>query len=155
MEKKEKVSPKKDIEDKVSHVNFKNILHSLKVLGSIRENEKLNTKRGKLCISSDSLAQPFQRWIRSENRYDNIEYIENLCNTCFEFCFQLLNTLATKSELRPRQMLKRLVTEMENAKDGINVLKTTYVRDKDVVMRLSLLHDFIDDRVAEIKQSFR
>jgi hypothetical protein len=130
-------------------------LHALKVISSIREHDKLLTKRGLFVDQCENYWQPVTRWFYSESRLQNISSISTIFNKTFLICFALLHRRQEIKEddiswLPNIQTLQRLVTEIKNAQRGLVNLIVTYRDDTHTVASIVLLNENIQDKLQQI-----
>ena len=139
------------------------ILHSLKVLSAIKENDKVCTRKGiylHKCDSGRSVLQPFSRWMYSEDRKSNLSAIDAIFSRAVDCCCNLLKIREELKEsdsvqvllslIENKQMIKRLQAEMNNALKGVRHLSVTYVSDSHSMATIALLDDTVTDRLERI-----
>ena len=132
------------------------MLHSLKVISTIREHDKILTKRGLFVDHTEAYLQSFTRWMQSENRHQNIETIAAIFSKTFTICFELISTKKDISEgstdfLRHTQLLNRLKTEIKHARKGLGNLTVTYQDDTHTVAKIMLIQDRIEDKLQQLQ----
>lgn len=130
---------------------FYQIIHSLKVISTIRENDRISTKKGIFVDPSDNPMQPVARWLHSENRFHNLNTLQNIFDRSFQVCEQLLQLLPS-DQLRRNQQIARLQQELRNAQRGLSNLMVTYETDSHTVAKLVLLNERIQDHLQQIDQ---
>lgn len=124
------------------------ILHSLKVLASIKENDRVKTLTGIYIQRSDMLLQGIMRWLGSENRTSNISCITKIFEKAFQLCEELM---MEEAKMEEKQLLNRLITEIFNARNGVLNLKVTYQKDSHILASLDVVGDMVDDQLARTK----
>ena len=135
---------------------FYKIIHSLKVIATLKENDKLITKRGLFIDSYDNIWQSITRWVYTENRCQNIDTLVGIFNQAFD----IANTLLTHREaigvtdsvvmLQNIQEIERLVHEIKRADKAIANLIVTYSTDSHTIAKIELLRESINDRLLQI-----
>ena len=126
------------------------LVHSLKVLASIRENDRISTKKGIFVDSADNQLQSLYRWMASENRKHNLSTLESVFDRGFEMYTQLIRARTTEDKTDPQQ-IRRLEQEIYSASRGIENLMVTYATDSHTVARLVLLNECTHDRLQQIR----
>lgn len=127
-------------------------LHSLKVIATIKENDRISTKKGIYVDTTENYIQSILRWINSENRSHNVGTLENVFNRAFDICWNLLDSkkaLLSKPEklLECDQRIQRLDTEIRNAQRGVSNLLVTYETDTHTVAKLQVINETVHDRL--------
>lgn len=131
------------------------ILHSLKVIASIKKNDRVATKKGIFIDTSDTYLQAFYRWMNSENRGHNVSTLENVFNRAFEICWSLIEEKKKQSvkheKMDSDQRIHRLDAEIRNAQRGVSNLAITYEADTHTVAKLQLINERIHDRLQQLQ----
>jgi hypothetical protein len=136
---------------------FYKIIHSLKVIATLKENDKLITKRGLFIDSHDNIWQSISRWIYTENRCQNIDTLVNIFNISFDTANAIINhreaicKIDSVVMLQNKQEIKRLIIEITNADKAITHLIVTYSTDSHTVAKIELLRESIHDRLSQIE----
>jgi len=133
-------------------------LHKLKVIASIQENDKVQT-RGGIYITKANLAfQGVLRWISKEDRASNIASIWSIFTKAVILCEGLLSERATITEdasmLTNTQHLTRLRAEMRAAAIGVARLAVTYSEDAHICARISTICEALEDDLTRIDTLF-
>jgi len=130
------------------------VLHSLKVLSLIEENDRVITRKGIHLDKCDNFFQPVVRWFNSENRKSNLQAITAVFTRAFECCDQLF---IYRSDLKDKialvqntQMMDRLQTDIRSALNGIRNLKVTYANDAYATASITLMEDSVSDQLDRI-----
>ena len=101
------------------------MLTELRILGSIRENDRISTNNAikpQVRIQKPALFRGLNRLCHSESRGNNIMFIQSL--------FQVVIEKYTAALLRKNSVLsERIILETMKAIEGINRLKRTYEDD--------------------------
>lgn len=139
------------------------MLTELRILGSIRENDRISTNNAikpQVRIQKPSLFRGLNRLCHSESRGNNIMFIQSL--------FQVVIEKYTAALLRKNSVLsERIIVETMKAIEGINRLKRTYEDDlqfqacinissETVQIHLGIeekseTHNILMDNTAELK----
>lgn len=122
---------------------YTDILAELKVLGTIRCGQKINTSQQKITVEYPTTLNGILRWWKGETRDKNIASIHKTLNKTFS----LIDTALVQPEnKRNHILLARILEGLERAAEGISRLKTTYEYDAhsaaliDVAIENSLLY---------------
>lgn len=144
------------------HAEHAVVVQRLKVLATIRENDKLQTHGGEILVdSAHPGVQWLTRWIASEGRTRNIDAVEKLFLQAFRMCTELLKKVDnTRShlhetdermqQLRAVQQFTRMRDAIYTAVNGVRNLCVTYRDDTSAVARLTTLVDDIHDRLVQV-----
>lgn len=73
------------------HQALVGVLHSLKVLSTIKENDKVTTRKGVYINRCDNGLSGLLRWFWSENRSSNLDAIDAILQRGLRVCQDLLN----------------------------------------------------------------
>ena len=114
------------------------VLLNLKVVGMVRQHERLSTRGNQLDVDRPSFWQGVRRWLRGDGRRLNMDVL----NEVFTSAFLYLDTCTD----HPRRL--RVANELLRACVGLSNLQTTYEADIETVARLQLLVDQVRDRLA-------
>jgi hypothetical protein len=133
------------------------LLHSLKVIATIKENDRICTQKGIFVDTSHNRLQPLYRWFNSENRNHNMSTLEQIFTRSFECCEHLVKLRQQPADdtdlLDKNQRIKRLEQEIKNAQRGLSNLIITYETDSHTVAKLVLLNERIQDRINVIQHT--
>jgi hypothetical protein len=155
MKQKKRIYMSSTLFTEVLDSTYVQLLHSLKVVATIKENDRISTKKGIFVDSSHNRLQPIYRWFYSENRNHNTNTLETIFNRSFECCEHLVKLRLQTSDdtdlLDKNQRIQRLQQEIKNAQRGISNLIITYETDSHTVAKLVLLNERIQDRINMIQ----
>jgi hypothetical protein len=147
------------------------LLLDLKIIGSIKVDEKINTSHDIIDINPKTMLECFSRWVRGENRYKNISFVKIRIYQTFE-CIESgiseqerLNKMnpstpketreLTVMKLRNSQFIDRLRIGLDEALGGIRHIGHTYQNDSRTFAFVALLQDKILDYLKQIDVSLR
>lgn len=168
-------SEKAEIEDfSENHPHIAKILqtsddlcHALKVIASIKENERFSTNGGIYVQSHDESWVWMKRWVYGDDRTTNIKTIKVVFLATFALIDKCLlereEIMKKKSNARPdviqrmknAQLIGRLTKAIVDAKVSMEHLKKTYKDDAHTVSRIDMLSDSIKDRLQLICTSLQ
>ena len=117
-------------------MDIDNILLDLEIIHQINDNNKLsvNINPGYKQLSVDYYyyLSPIVRWYYNLNRYDSIDYLEELSEKINKSSIIILDGNHCEIGSRLKKSLKKSICGLEN-------LKNTYQNDSVIVARLSLI----------------
>jgi hypothetical protein len=96
------------------------ILSTLKILGSLKPNDKLSVHKGFLVIKRNFLSKFFKK----DSRYDVIVFLRNFIEDVFHF----LDKIIFFEDFQI--VLRLLLLELENVENGLKHLRKTYSSDR-------------------------
>lgn len=147
------------------------ICYALTVIGSIGENERLETERKNgLLISPPTPLQGVLRWWYGEDRDKNLSVMEKWCNDAFvvienclekEEAYRQADTVThTRKAMDERmtnwQHIFRVQNALTLATEGLQRMKrSTYSSKKDTQARIKTMSDNISDKVARVHKSLK
>jgi hypothetical protein len=108
------------------------LITNLKIIGMIQVNDKLCIRKGHLQIDSCVRLQFLSRWFYKDSR----DSILNFLNVLVKINLENMNPW----------MLTRLLIELENVCTGLNNLKSTYISDPYMIVKI----DYLIDKFKEI-----
>jgi hypothetical protein len=120
----------------------------LKVLGTIKQHQKLYTNGHQIRIDGESIFQPASRFVFGENRAGNMRSIKRVlqqANTVVDLYMHHDTPNAASYSI-----VRRLKNEMENAILGLGNLKTTYDSDMTTMSAITVLIENIHETVHSI-----
>ena len=121
----------------------------LKVLGTIKQNQKLYTNGHQIRVDDESILQPAARFFFGENRSGNMRSIKRVlqqANTVVDLYMH--NGKCSASSIN---VVRRLQNEMQNAVLGLGNLKSTYDSDTTTMSAISVLIENINETIVSIQ----
>jgi hypothetical protein len=122
----------------------------LKVLGTIKQNQKLYTNGHQIRVDDESILQPATRFFFGENRSGNMRSIKRVlqqANTVVDLYMH--NGVCSTSSAN---VVRRLQNEMQNAVLGLGNLKSTYDSDMTTMSSISVLIENINETITSIQE---
>lgn len=141
------------------------VLHDLKVISAIRENDKIYTESGMLNLDHGGFYSSISRWARGENRYKGISAIGNIISDAFAISESGLRTLETRDkrcqDSREYKLMRlksyHLVTKMRYAVAdsliGLKNLRSTYISDTSIAAAIDVLKMRVSQGLKELDAS--
>lgn len=143
------------------------LCHALKVIASIKENERFSTSGGIYVQPNDESWVWMKRWLCGDDRTTNIKTIKMIFIATFALIDKCLiereEIMKKKTSSRPdviqrmknAQLISRLTKAIVDAKVSMEHLKKTYKDDAHTVSRIDMLSDSIKDRLQLICTSLQ
>jgi len=120
------------------------LLTSLKILGRVRQHERVSTTGDIVRIDGQQgMVQAIRRWWRGENREKNLETIGRIVDSAFA----QLEMIRTQSAESNKVFALRLRTELLSTMQGLENLQSTYEDDSVSHARIEVLVDRIRTRL--------
>ena len=138
---------------------------ALKVIGSVRENERLCTQNRLLSVDNGGRWQSILRWYYKESRSSNLDMVTTILSNAFSILDHALqredmykqNPVLAKHFLAQRdqncRLLGRGLKELRDVSKGLHNLLVTYKTDSTTVAKITLLLEKINDRILLIAKS--
>ena len=104
-----------------------NIITNLKIISLVKVDEKLSIRKGHLQIDNSSNLQFLKRWFYRDSRDIILLFVKDLIRN-ISMLFEKLECYYDKLWI-----LKRILTEMENAKSGLINLKITFIHTHKII----------------------
>jgi len=120
---------------------FYRISHDLRILSSIRENNRIYTENAKMKIdSSYKPISAFSRYFNGEDRHKNIDIIQNLIDDSFFFIDTMLKLNFDQETNNEKGRIKSIISSIQilliECTNGIRNLRITYQNDVSTKARL-------------------
>jgi hypothetical protein len=131
------------------------LLINLKIISKIQKNGRISRSNdGIILLETSSFYKSLKRFISSDSRKQSLFEINSVILECIEVLHNLLNSKymhyqrhQTRSEQLKRNPefiksidnVKLIITELENAKIGVENLKFTYRNDQNTVSQLDII----------------
>jgi hypothetical protein len=130
------------------------VVLNLKVMGDIKEFDKLTTINPNIEIDVSTTFQGFRRWFTGNGRQKTIEKLQTVGDNLI-----LLTDRLLKEEIEDLEssvnILQDIIPDMINATRGLQNLKITYKNDVLTENQIVMLIKKINDQVDKIKKSMR
>jgi hypothetical protein len=143
------------------------VMHSLKVLGTLRENDRITTKQGIHVQKCTNVMSGILRWFSSETRLTNILALKKLFESALKWCQTLsterktildeeTNVLDEKEIklLKNSQQMERLEAAIKQGLAGMVNLCVTYADDSHCCTLLVLINDNTIDELSRYKKAY-
>lgn len=125
----------------------KSTIASLKFIGHINKNEKIDVKN--MTIQSDNMWTKFWRFFYKDNRSNTLGFVIQTINNSFD----ILNEYVLSQKDYDKIALKKLVSDIKQAKIGIINLKETYEKyDIKFCCNLQTIIEDMESRLLNFKE---
>ena len=153
--------------DTLEH-DIETIIRNLKIIGSLKENEKICTQTGGVFVLKPAdRMNAFIRYYYGETREKNLTFIEQEFNKAFENIdialkkrerlIEVDETSMTREQmqehLKNKQLITRLQKEINETRSKIRGLQITYANDSQINARIRVLEDTIEDKLELTKEN--
>lgn len=119
--------------DENEHFQIEEVILNLKLIGKIKQNEKMIVINKILSIDN-RVAQPLRRWYTSDNRYNTIEFIGSIINKGFDLMQQTNDLVYNKEQIK-----KEILATIQ----GLENLSATYKIDILMISKIDILKEKI------------
>ena len=115
------------------------VLTSLKIVGMIKEGQKVCIRNGLLTLETHStgLKVAIRRWINRDNRQSTLSYIKNVVNNAFDIVNMHQN----------EDTIEKLKLALKDCILGLGCLSVTYNDDASMTASIEVMQDRIRSRV--------
>lgn len=128
-----------------------NTITNLKIIASCPKNSRLCVRKSQLIIDTDDYLQSTRRWFYRDSRDLTLIHIRNTINNAITL-IKSLNNKEFIIDLKEWTLIT-LLQELENAKEGLNNLKSTYNDDSVfkanidiIIQRLTAYHESLNKK---------
>lgn len=141
-------------------INFQIVLDqivlNLKVMGDIKNSDKLSTVSDNIEIDPYSYARCIYRTYYGDNRIKTIEKLQEVVEDTNRITDNLLNIVSFDSSIialpeNNSKILQDLIPDMVNANKGLQNLKLTYKDDVLTENKLDMVIKKLNDQIDKIK----
>lgn len=157
---------------------FSELLQGLHIVGNIRPNHQMYTQSQALHVEpKERWPWSMRRWWSGEDRHVNLQRVEHLTHAALTELDMLLTQHATYGSSDKKQSavidgieactasverhlkhsaintrLTLLVEALQNLRQGLSVIRTTYRTDGRVEARVEVLDKFVDSKLKEVQR---
>ena len=137
-----------------------NLLINLKIMSKIQKNGRIaRSYDGIISLETDTYIQPIRRFLCSDSRKQAIFEINSIVNESVATLNVILNSkFMNKNFCQSDEYLKNcenihlLISEMEQARNGIENLKFTYQNDHNTASQLDIIILKINTTIKDVSQ---
>lgn len=137
------------------------VLHDLKVISAIRENDKLFTDNGCLNLDHGGIGSSLYRFVNGENRNKGLASVNNIFQDAFAIAENAARRIENiKEKDREASIMKmktfHVMVQMKNSLKaaivGIKHLRATYQRDTSAVAKIDVLKERAVNATLTVQQ---
>ena len=139
------------------------LLHDLKLLASLRENDKVCVRDGLLSVNRPGAASSLSRWVHGDCRLRTLAVVQNTFMDALQMVEYGLERLTgerpagwgPRDELTghaQRRLVARLVRSLQQACVGLTRLRATYLNDSSMAAKLDVLRERVSERLGAMEQ---
>ena len=137
-----------------------NLMVNLEILSNIQKNGRITRSyNGKIHLENETILQGVKRYITNDSRQQSVHEINSIINECFNIIDHILDSkYTTKTYQNTNEYAKNcenlefLLTELQNARVGIENLKFTYGEDKNTESELNVIIRKINTKIRDTTQ---
>jgi hypothetical protein len=140
------------------------VLHDLKVVSAIRENDKLYTDSGLLNLDHGGISSSVYRYFKGENRNKGVSAINNILSDAFAIAengFRRIENRERKQNSRELRILKlqsyhlvcKVRLSMADSLLGLKNLRATYELDTSLTARIDVIRERVAQGLKELDAS--
>lgn len=137
------------------------VLHDLKVVSRIRENDKIFTDGGFLNLDHGGFSSSIYRWINSENRVKGLASINNIITDAFAIAENGFRKIETKerqqegrelhlTKLKSYHLVSKVRCAIADSLLGLKHMKATYYRDTSMIAKIDVLQQGVIQGLREL-----
>lgn len=139
------------------------LLINLKIISKIPKNGRIcRSYDGVISLEQDSILQSIKRFLTKDSRKQAIFEINSIITECIYNVNNILNSKYISSNnkndesfLKYCEYLEILVTEMENAKGGLQNLKFTYATDYNTSSQLDIALLKMSNTIKDVRNKLK
>ena len=136
------------------------LLINLKILSKIPKNGRISRSLdGIISLETDTIYQPFRRFLTSDSRKQSISEINSIINECIDTLSNIINLkwmnvkfFNTQEYHKGMENISLLINSLESAKIGIVNLKFTYQNDPNISCQIDIMILKVNSTLKEYKQ---
>tara|TARA_Y100000361_G_C11161872_1_gene348004 strand:+ start:6222 stop:6767 length:546 start_codon:yes stop_codon:yes gene_type:complete len=140
------------------------VLHDLKVISAIRENDKVFTENGMLNLDHGHFTSPFTRWVRGECRIKGLCAIGNVLSDAFaisENNFRKMENKEVISKTREATVYRmksyllvcKIRAGVSDCLIGLKNLRSTYIKDTSITAKIDVIKESVTQGLRELDTS--
>jgi hypothetical protein len=132
---------------------------NLKILSKVQKNGRIcRSSNGIIALENETFYQSIKRFMTSDSRQQSVFEINSIINETIECMSNLVNSKymnkqynTTDEYYKNCEILHLILTELSNAKCGIENLKFTYSSDPNITSQLDILIVKINSSLKDMK----
>tara|TARA_B100001287_G_scaffold263271_1_gene253978 strand:- start:1764 stop:2306 length:543 start_codon:yes stop_codon:yes gene_type:complete len=147
----------------MSHETIDRVLHDLKVISSIRDNDKIYTENGMLNLDHGGVSSSMYRFVKGENRNRGLSAINNVILDAFAITENNFRKIECKDMTESREaivnkmksyhLIYKIRCSVSDCLIGLKNLRITYCDDTSISARIDVLKESISQGLKELDAS--
>lgn len=147
----------------MSEETIDRVLHDLKVIAAIRDNDKVYTENGMLNLDHGGVTSSIYRFTKGENRNRGISAINNVLSDAFaisENGFRKIENFEAKEtretmvqKMKSYHLICKIRTGVSDCLIGFKNLRTTYATDTSITARIDVMKERVSQGLREVDAS--
>lgn len=125
---------------------YDRVIQDLKVIGMCRENDRVSSDGGMVCLVTPGIGGSIWRWSRGDCRSKSVSLIQNTFNSSIDIMASLAQSATSRTcvghEAKRDALLrdiKRLATHVREAMCGLRALRVTYSGDLSTIAKIDVI----------------
>lgn len=128
-------------------------LASLKIIGKLRENDRLAIRNGHICLepsSNSPFVRAVSRWVHGDSRETTLQQLKRIISNVMSIDELAMMTLEPSHDAQ--WTLAQMCKEMDAARAGLENLKATYENDSTMQVNLEVLIERLVDHREKVRE---
>ena len=146
----------------MSEETIDRVLHDLKVIAMIRDNDKIFTDNGMLNLDHGGITSSMYRFVKGEGRNRGVSAINNVLSDAFaitEDCFRKIESSSKENretmvnKMKSYHLICKIRCSVSDCLIGFKNLRTTYSTDTSVTARIDVMKERVSQGLKEVDAS--
>lgn len=139
------------------------VMHDLKVIAAIRDNDKIYTANGMLNLDHGGFISSIYRFTKGEGRNRGISAINNVISDAFaisENCFRKIENFENREnresmvqKMKSFHLICKVRSSVSDCLIGLKNLRTTYSDDTSITARIDVMKERVSQGLRELDAS--
>jgi hypothetical protein len=136
------------------------VLHDLRVISAIRENDKIYTEGGFLNLDHGGIRSAVYRWINGENRSKGVAALNNIISDAFAIAENGFRRIELRDnqgnhlkKLKSYHLITKVRASVADSLLGLKHLRATYLNDTSLIARIDVLKERVLQGLRELDAS--
>ena len=147
----------------MSEETIDRVLHDLKVIAAIRDNDKIFTDNGMLNLDHGGVTSSVYRFVKGEGRNKGISAINNVLSDAFAIADNSFRKIESKelkenretmvNKMKSYHLICKIRCSVSDCLIGFKNLRTTYSNDTSVTARIDVMKERVAQGLKEVDAS--
>ena len=146
----------------MSEETIDRVLHDLKVIAAIRDNDKIFTDNGMLNLDHGGITSSMYRFVKGEGRNRGISAINNVLSDAFAIADNSFRKIESKecvnretmvNKMKSYHLICKIRCSVSDCLIGFKNLRTTYSTDTSVTARIDVMKERVAQGLKEVDAS--